>query len=358
MENGVTTGYHGDAFDFEKCLDANYIDINSFCHKRGLVAGGIQFDPKIRRTNDWDFILSLTFRQTVSYIAFVGVRYTQSEHPDQITLKEPYVFRRLVEQRHRRRFEGLSSDLESFDDVLEAFSLSFAIRTAATFEDRRLWGDHHLAVGLSQALRQLGHRANVYYRDQDLEEKYDVVLTVRGLAKYPATLDSVNAVWNISHPDLVSFEELNSFAIVFVASDSYTSMLSHALDRDIIPLLQGTDVDRFHPHDRLHRQKNLLFVGNSRNVERPSVRYALDAGLPLILYGSGWDGRVPETAIASTYIANEDSERGVCRSRRCVERPLGVDAGLRVRLQSCLRRLGFRCCRPLGFLPRTGKNVR
>jgi O-antigen biosynthesis protein len=307
VESGVTTGYRGDVFDFEQCLDANYIDINSFCHKRSLVTGGVQFDPKIRRTNDWDFILSLTFRQRVSYIPFIGVRYTQSEHPDQITLKEPYVFRRLVEQKHRRRFEGLSSDLESFDDVLDAFSLSFAIRTAATFEDRHQWGDHHLAVALSQALVQLGHRANVYYRDQDLEEKYDVVLTLRGLATFPATHDSVNAVWNISHPDLVSFEEFDSSSIVFVASDSYTSMLSHALRREIIPLLQGTDVDRFHPHYGLERQKVLLFVGNSRNVERPAVRYALDAGLPLVVYGSGWDGVVPETAIASTYIANEDA---------------------------------------------------
>ncbi|HEY7531367.1 MAG TPA: glycosyltransferase, partial [Nitrospiraceae bacterium] len=97
VEGGKTVGFRGDRFDFALCLDANYIDINSFCHRRNLVKDENFFDPQIRRTSDWDFILRITYGREAIYLPFVGVRYSISERPDQITLREPYVYRNLVE---------------------------------------------------------------------------------------------------------------------------------------------------------------------------------------------------------------------------------------------------------------------
>jgi len=307
IEHRNTVGYRGDRFDFERCLDANYIDINSFCHQRAVVGGDVAFDPKIRRTNDWDFILRLTSGADVEYFPFVGVKYSAGERPDQITLQEPYVFRNIVEARHRRRWDGIVDDLESFEDVLDQLSLGIAIRTAAPHENRMQWGDHHFAVGLANALVRLGHRAHVYYHEEELRDKYDVALVLRGLTKYLPTPDAINILWAISHPDQVGFEEVDEFQVVFIASVSYREMIAQIVGEHVSPLLQATDRDRFHPHPEVEQGGELLFVGNSRKIERPTVRYALDAGLPLVIHGSGWDGMVPPSAIKSTYLPNEEA---------------------------------------------------
>jgi len=309
IDGRATVGFRGDRFDFERCLDSNYIDINSFCHRRDLVSDGVGFDPKIRRTSDWDFILRLTFGRDAVYMPFVGVQYSLTERPDQITLKEPYVFRNLVEARHRRRHQGLADDLESFEQVLDNYSLRFAIRTAAPIDQKLQWGDHHFAIALATALQRLEHRADVYYLDEELRDKYDVVLVLRGLTEYEPTAEAVNVIWSISHPDQVSFEELEEFDLVFIGSSSYQKMVSMVVTSPVVPLLQATDRDRFSPHPNVAQNPTLLFVGNSRNVNRPAVHYALEAGLPLTIHGSGWDGLVPSSVVRSPYLPNEEASR-------------------------------------------------
>jgi O-antigen biosynthesis protein len=314
IEDRKTVGYRGDRFDFERCLDANYIDINSFAHRRELLRTGAAFDPKIRRTNDWDFILRITFGAEVGYFPFIGVKYSVGERPDQITLQEPYVFRNIVEARHRRRFEGDLAELESFEQVLDQLPLGFAIRIAAPLESRSQWGDHHFAVGLANALERLGHKADVHHNEEELRNKYDVVLVLRGLTQYPPTQDAMNAIWSISHPDQLGFDELEGFDLVFTSSMSYRAMLSHIIGGRALPLLQATDRDRFFPHPDVERGTALLFVGNSRKVDRPTVRYALEAGLPIVIHGSGWDGMAPHSAIRSTYLPNEEASIAYARA--------------------------------------------
>jgi glycosyltransferase involved in cell wall biosynthesis len=309
IDGRATVGFRGDRFDFERCLDSNYIDINSFCHRRDLVSDGVGFDPKIRRTSDWDFILRLTFGRDAVYMPFVGVQYSLTERPDQITLREPYVFRNLVEARHRRRHQGLADDLESFEQVLDNYSLRFAIRTAAPIDQKLQWGDHHFALALATALQRLEHRADVYYLGEELRDKYDVVLVLRGLTEYEPTAEAVNVIWSISHPDQASFEELEEFDLVFIGSSSYQKMVSMVVTSPVFPLLQATDRDRFNPHPNIEQDPTLLFVGNSRNVNRPAVHYALEAGLPLTIHGSGWDGLVPSSVVLSPYLPNEEASR-------------------------------------------------
>jgi glycosyltransferase involved in cell wall biosynthesis len=309
VEGRKPAGYRGDRFDFERCMDANYIDINSFVHRRDLLDGDTSFDPTIRRTSDWDFILRLTYGRDAIYLPFIGAHYSSSDRADQITFREPYVFRNLVEARHRRRYEGIVGELETFEQTLDHYPLRFAIRTAAPHEERELWGDHHFAVALASALERLEHKAHVYYLDEELTDKFDVVLVLRGLTEYEPSLESVNVIWNISHPDRVSFDELEEYDIVFVGSSSYQKMVSKIVNSRALPLLQATDRDRFHPYPNIERDSTLLFVGNSRNVDRRAVRYALEAGLPLVIHGSGWEGRVPSEVIRSTYLPNEETSR-------------------------------------------------
>ena len=97
-------------------------------------------------------------------------------------------------------------------------------------------------------------------------------------------------IWNISHPGAVPFEEYDSYDVVCIASESWADEVEKKLGRRVWPMLQCTDPDEFHdrsPGDPIHRA-GVAFVGNTRSVERPIVRWAVDANLPLSIYGRGW----------------------------------------------------------------------
>ena len=239
-------GYRGDFFDYAACLRGNYVDINSLCHSRELVEQGIAFEPRIRRTNDWDMILALTFGRDVSYLPFLGVNYSLDDRDDRISLAEPFIFRHIVDMRHRERY-GTDNPLAGFDDVLARLKLSIAIRIAAPKEKRDSWGDFHFAVGLGQALERLGHSATVYFREEPVTSlRHDVAIVLRGLDRHDPVPQAVNVLWSISHPDLLSYEEMGTYDVVFVASDSYQRMLSQAIRGDVVCMRQATDRGRFY----------------------------------------------------------------------------------------------------------------
>jgi spore maturation protein CgeB len=50
----------------------------------------------------------------------------------------------------------------------------------------------------------------------------------------------------------------------------------------------------------------VLFVGNSRGVERPTVRDAIQAGLDVAVYGRGWEEILPAGVIKGTYVPNSE----------------------------------------------------
>ena len=49
----------------------------------------------------------------------------------------------------------------------------------------------------------------------------------------------------------------------------------------------------------------MLFVGSSRGEYRAIVRDAIEAGLPLTVYGANWDGLIPPAYVAASYLPND-----------------------------------------------------
>jgi glycosyltransferase involved in cell wall biosynthesis len=189
--------------------------------------------------------------------------------------------------------------------------LRWAIKMAAPdVVDRRGWGDHYFALGLKRALGRRGHDAVIdcagaWYRESGHLD--DVVLVLRGKARYVPNPDHVTLMWLISHPDTVSAAEVVACDHVLVASLSFAKELSRELGRPVEPLLQCTDPQLFAPGEPdAHRRHPVLFVGNSRGVERPVVRDAIAAGLELAVYGQGWDRFLDPDVIRGTYIPNTE----------------------------------------------------
>jgi O-antigen biosynthesis protein len=173
----------------------------------------------------------------------------------------------------------------------------------------KLWGDTHFAEGVAQALRHLGQRVAV-----DANQEFsratghhdDVVLVLRGLTEYEPVPGQVNLLWVISHPDMVTAEEVRGYDRAFAASVPWARQVSLTWGVRVDPLLQATDPAIFNPKAaEPDTGAELLFVGNSRRVLRPLVRDAMEAGLPLTVYGADWGGLLPDAVVAGGFTPNE-----------------------------------------------------
>lgn len=183
----------------------------------------------------------------------------------------------------------------------------WTIVTAAPNTDGALqWGDTWFASDLADALDRAGVDARVVTRgganhaDRDGD---DVVVVLRGLKRIsprrPRRGGAHWILWVISHPELVEPDEMAEYDSVFVASASWGDGLAR-------PLLQATNPRRFAPSaGEADTGAAVLFVGSTRGEFRPSVRASLAAGVPLTVYGVGWEEFLPPDRIAGSFLAND-----------------------------------------------------
>ena len=192
--------------------------------------------------------------------------------------------------------------------------LSFAIKSPAFDNEQTLsWGDYHFALSLKKALNKLGYTARVDLHNYWYDNGYmtdDVVIVLRGTKRYHTRPSQINILWNISHPEMVSPEEYRDYDYVFNASTGYSIHLKEKyIDIIAEDLLQCTDAELFHQEPNVPENSaipEILFVGNSRNVLRTSVRHCIKKKLPVAVFGTGWQNLIPETMISGNYIPNEE----------------------------------------------------
>jgi hypothetical protein len=298
---GQLSGYRGDDFDWSACLDENYVDLNAFCHAAALVSTLGGFDTNLRRMVDWDLILRFGRDRPVGFAPFVGCIYFDGkDDPDRITVREPLAFRKVVQAKHRQAPSTPQA-------LAQAVRLSFAIKISAPEEEKAAWGDFHFAESLKEALERLGHVAHIDFRDRwsvRPVSQEDVAIVLRGLLPYEPKPGQIAFLWNISHPDQVDLAEYDRFSRVYVASASYAELLRHLIRPPVDVLLQATDASRFHPREPVPDAPDVLFCGNSRGVDREIVEWAISADRPPVIYGGGWEDRVPTELIRAETIDN------------------------------------------------------
>ncbi len=191
-----------------------------------------------------------------------------------------------------------------------ADSLRFAIKVPATNHDvKHQWGDYHFAVALAECFRRSGHTARIdircdWYPCESVDD--DIVVVLRGLGGYRPRAHHLNVMWNISHPDSVASDEYEAYDHVFVASEFHALALARKLTTPVSPLLQCTDPNVFYPDpDPRVPEVDLLFIGNSRKQRRTAVIDAIEAGLPLSIFGAGWEGLVDPKYVTATHVPND-----------------------------------------------------
>lgn len=191
--------------------------------------------------------------------------------------------------------------------------LRWAIKIAAHAGPRGdHWGDVFFADELAGSLRKLNQFVVVDRRDAhnrrtaDLDE---VVLTIRGLDSYSPQPAATNVIWVISHPDDVSVAELDSYDLSFAASIRWSEHMSRLTRKPVMPLLQATNADQFHPETDSDSRHRALFIGSSRGQQREIIQAAIAADVPLDIYGPDWDGQPAAEFVRGTFVPREDVAR-------------------------------------------------
>jgi hypothetical protein len=189
--------------------------------------------------------------------------------------------------------------------------LRWTIDTAAPAGPRgERWGDTHFARSLAAALGRCGQDVSVDSRDarhRGTRDHDDVVLVLRGLDQVAPHPHALNMEWIISHPDLVTAEEIAGFDLVYAASISWPAQVRRDWGVHVTPLLQCTDPRYFHPDRGVpDTGPAVLFVGNSRGVFRHAVRTALAAEADLTVHGADWDEYLDPQVVASSGVPNDE----------------------------------------------------
>lgn len=186
---------------------------------------------------------------------------------------------------------------------------SIAIKIACPSESvRDEWGDYHFAASLARALAAHGCHTRIDFLRawSSAPDDFDCDLVLRGLERFQPKPGRPAVLWLISHPDLATADELRSYAHVFVASDLLAREFAASLPGRVEPLLQCTDPSIFYPPEGGRPAGGeILFVGNSRNIARPSVTAALAAGLDVAVYGTRWEGLIDPHHIRAANVPNE-----------------------------------------------------
>lgn len=195
-------------------------------------------------------------------------------------------------RRHGKASDQVSAKFVDFFKERADPRLGIAIKICtSTAHDENVWGDTHFGRGLARALERRGYRVEVHKHEEwDQHPVADVTLHLFGLHPHTPDPDSINLLWIISHPDLVTAEFLNAYDLIFVASERFAEHCrTLAPQRRVVYLPQATDLDTFHPLPGEPMQHSVAFVGNSRRVYRPAVRHAVANGFDLAVWGTRWE---------------------------------------------------------------------
>ncbi len=266
---GKTVGFRGDDFNFDACLEGNYVDLNCFSHKRGDGDPKL-FNPSIKRYNDWDYILGVTKAASVKYLPFVGVRYFINSSEDQISAKEPMIYRQIVREIHQTKDVGV--DKPTVVERLNNIALNIVIFVSGENKHKPS-NDFYAGMSLKHAFERLGQNVSLCFFGQALEvDRVDVAISIRGSDYHLPVNGAVNLLWSIDSACDADISEISEFDLIYIASDSYRKMLELALKRRVYYLPNATDRAYFYTTNETERSgqgnKNaeILFVGRQKDI--------------------------------------------------------------------------------------------
>lgn len=166
------------------------------------------------------------------------------------------------------------------------------------------WGDAVFAEILSNELQKLNVSSKIVcIEDWYKNTNYKISLTISGKFPYKPDQRKRNLLWIISHPEIRTMEELNSYNHVFIASEYFQKIVRNDISVSSSVLNQASNF--VFNDSKKNKKYDLLFVGNNYydNFPARKIIYDLDEENRQILkvIGKNWLKFLPKENILSEF---------------------------------------------------------
>jgi len=187
-----------------------------------------------------------------------------------------------------------------------------AVRICTPSRQSPGWGDTSFGQELATAFARIGHNAEVLFKNEWDYGEHDISIHLRGVYRHYPRSGGKNILWIISHPELITKDELDSYDLVFCASSYFLRQIELITSTPCYFLPQaahhGFVMKKRQPSAT---QLDLLFVGNNyaykENRRRQIVQDVLDAGqgASLRVIGRDWKGYLPAAMLLDEFVPQE-----------------------------------------------------
>ncbi|MBR5599175.1 MAG: glycosyltransferase [Alphaproteobacteria bacterium] len=213
------------------------------------------------------------------------------------------------------------------EDDISAFSP--VIIKSTTNRDETNNGDYFIANDMAKGFSLLGLKTDIDYRTEYHKTHASppkLNIYMRGYTKFHSPFGNNTNLLYIYYPllfdknsakkDKKSFlnsrspmpqnsnldDDLKNFDIIAVASSSYTETLNkNGINAIYIP--QFTNPTKFYPNPKEELKTDILFVGSNWH-DRTSLRYAIELGYDVSVYGYNWQNIISPKMYKAMYIPN------------------------------------------------------
>jgi hypothetical protein len=200
--------------------------------------------------------------------------------------------------------------------------LKLTIKNPAPDDDsQHRWGDFHFGNALQHSLKAKGMTVfQDFQPNWPLDHGEDVVLVLRGLLKFQPVKAKFNILWIISHPAMVTSEELEAYDLVLTVSAFHCKLLREITQTPVEVARQCTEFGNFFPAgvsltEAAATREGIVYVANSRGQRREMAQWIQKTHTPVRVFGRAWEKFGIGHLVEKEYIPNSDLP-GLYRSAR------------------------------------------
>ena len=136
----------------------------------------------------------------------------------------------------------------------------------------------------------------------------ELALNLRGIESVKQLNKQSFLNWFISHPESYDIAEVVESDNIAISSKIFTKQIENLRSEfnSISPLYLPQFSTIKEPKTHEEPLYDFIFVGNTRNIYRESVKYAIQLDLDIKVIGSGWDSYIDDQYILKNLVSNSE----------------------------------------------------
>ena len=203
--------------------------------------------------------------------------------------------------------------------------VKLTIKNPAPDDDsQKRWGDFHFGSSLQRSLESKGV---IVFQDfqpnWSTDHGEDVVLVLRGLSKFQPSKAKFNILWIISHPAMITSEELDAYDLILTVSTFHCTLLCEITKTPVEIARHCTDFGNFFPasvslSEEAETRKGIVYVANSRGQRREMAQWTEETNTPVRVFGRAWGKFGIGHLVEKEYLPNFDLPELYRSARLCL----------------------------------------